>query len=331
MHCRMQAHRYRRQVLRRKEERVLDRQTIKSIKSYARERFGSKRYWPYLALYTEIRGQFQEGWLPYDYYRYTLVPRSNPKAYRHLSALKTFDFRVFGDFAIRPLFLFISGRFFDPDMKLLDETELQKLLEAHNDMLVLKDEFGFGGKQIQIIHSSEFKTEQLVGRMNCIIQPYIYQYKVLNDLYPGSVNTFRVTTFLDKDESVRVKFVVLRFGIDGSKIDNLSSGGQYMGFDLEGHPSDSAYEYELGFNMGQKHRNTEFPFEKVEIPMFGKMLEMCKKAHLAYPYLGLIGWDVCIDQMGEPKLIEWNAYFEPVFWPMEAVFGPYWKDEKFKP
>jgi len=324
-YSRIRAHRERKQVVKKIGRSVINRQIKKSIKEYARQRFGRTNYWPYLALYTEIRGQFIKGWIPYDYFRYVFMPKINPQNYRDLSNIKTFDYRLFGEFAIRPLLVFISGIFYNTDLEIIEEGQVKKLLSDYDNTIVVKEEFGMKGKQINIIHSSEFIPGKLKKNINYIIQPYIKQYKVLNDLYPEGVNTFRVTTFLNTDGSVNIKCVILRFGVDGLKIDNLSSGGQYIYFDSSGKPSNLAYDY-IGLKAGAKHKNTGYLFSDVRIPMFHKILDLCEEAHKKYPYLRLIGWDVCIDDSGEPKLIEWNA-FCPSILPEDINFGPFWTDD----
>lgn len=328
IYARFRAHRIRREVVKKNGNKVINRQIKKSIKEYARERFGKRAYWPYLALYTEIRGEFLKGWIPYDYYRYVLLPGMNPPCFTLISEQKTYDHRLFGDFAIRPLLVYISGMFLNADFELLELEKVKKIISDQNDMIVLKEERGTQGMQIRFIHSSEFKPEMLSEQVNYIIQPYIKQYKVLNDLNSKSINTFRVTTYLKMNGSVDIKFVILRFGVDEAKVDNISTGGQFIYFDDKGNPSDSAYDVR-GAVPGDRHKNSCYRFSNVKIPMFYSILEKCKAAHLKYPYIRLIGWDVCITDSGEPKLIEWNAQ-NPGFWYLEDILGPIWPtDEDF--
>jgi hypothetical protein len=322
---RSEAHKIRKVIVKRKGTTIVNRQVKKSIKEYARKRFGKAAYWPYLALYTEIRGEFIKGWLPYDYYHLVLLPKINPQNYCHLSEQKTFDHTLFGEFAVRPLLVFISGRFYNSGFEFVEKSQVKNFLSDYNEMIVVKEEYGVGGKQVSIVHSSEFIPENLKKNINYTIQPYVKQYKVLHDLYPESVNTFRVNTFLKTDGSVTVKFVFLRSGLDGLKVDNTSSGGQYLFFDTSGNQSNLAYD-DFGFNIGDRHKNTGYLFSDIKIPMFPEILEKCKNAHKKYPYVRFIAWDVCIDSSGEPKLLEWNT-INPGFWPQEAKFGPFWTDD----
>ena len=322
---RRQARKARKKFVRAEGRSVLTRQIKRSIKEYARERFGSSAFWPYLALYTEVRGEFIRGWIPFDYFLYDLEPRLNPAVYRELGNLKTFDYRLFGDFAVKPLFLYVSGIFLNSDYEVIGEKELKKILSDHDQEIVVKQEFGWGGNQVMFIHASEFKTELLQKGINYVIQPLIKQYKVLNDLNPDSVNTFRVTTFLKRDGSIDVVFVILRFGIDGSRVDNLVAGGQCIAIDPSGRPSSMAYN-ELGHKGGEMHKNTGFRFADLNIPMFPEIIAKCKSEHQQYPYIRLIGWDVCLDEKGLPRLLEWNTG-RPTFDMEDALLGPFFPDD----
>ena len=56
------------------------------------------------------------------------------------------------------------------------------------------------------------------------------------------------------------------------------------------------------------------------------IVESCRTAHLKYPYVGVVGWDVCIDEHGKPKLLEWNAYNSLYAW-VDALYGPFMTDD----
>lgn len=319
------AHRYRKEFVRQAGKSILTRQIRRSIKEYARRRFGSKAYWPYLALYTEVRGKFIEGWIPYDYFSNILEPKLNPPVYRQLGNQKSLDYRRYEDFAIKPILFTISGLFYDADFELIEEAKLKDVISAHNINIIVKQDFRKGDKHIQLMHSSEFKPDLLEPGGNYVVQPQIKQYKSLNDLYPDSVNTFRVTTFLKKDASIDIVYSILRFGIDGSKVDSLASGGQCIAIDINGKPAPIAYDKD-GFAKGERHKNTGYRFADLEIPMFPEIIARCKAAHKHYPYARLIGWDVCLNEAGEPKLIEWNTD-SPTFARADAMFGPFFPDD----
>ena len=322
---RIQAHQLRKKVVQAKGEKVLNRKLKGAIKAYCKERFGSSAYWPHLALLTELKGEFVEGWIPDDYFLYILEPKLNPKEYRSLGGQKTYDYQRFGEFAIKPLFLFVTGIFYNADFEVLNKNQLRKVLSDYNDIIVVKQEFGMGGEEVRIIHSSEFKPEQLQIGKNYVIQPLIKQHKILNDLYPESVNTIRVTTFLKKDGSIDIKFVIVRFGVDGLKVDNSSAGGKFINITPEGKGAKTAFDDD-GLPAGEMHPNTGYIYSNLEIPMFQEVLDKCIAGHQKNPYVRMIGWDICINEHGEPKLIEWNTH-RPGYTLDDALFGPFFTDD----
>jgi hypothetical protein len=298
----------------------------KSIKAYARERFGSAAYWPGVALAAEMRGEFIKGWIPFDYFFHVLEPSLNPPGYSSLGDIRTLDYRRFGDFAIKPLLQFITGVFYNGDCKPVGAREMHRILSDYNESIVIKQEFGWGGKQVRVMHSSEFTPELLQKDFNYVIQPFLKQYRILHDLHPESVNTFRVLTFRKKDGSVEVLFTYLRFGVDGSRVDNLSSGGQCVLFDSSGKPEKTAID-EFGLRCGERHKNSGIRFADLEIPMFHEILDKCVSTHQEYPHVRLVGWDICVDESGALKLIEWNSS-QPGFSWEDALFGPFFPDDQ---
>jgi hypothetical protein len=67
-YLRYENHFTRKIVIARKGKSVLINSIQKSTKEYSKLRFREKSYWPYLALYTEIRGEILKGWILYDYH-----------------------------------------------------------------------------------------------------------------------------------------------------------------------------------------------------------------------------------------------------------------------
>jgi len=304
--------------------KIINRQTKKQIKDYCKKTFGKSDFWPYLALYTEIRGEFIPGWLPQDYYWLKMLPQWNPYPQNQLCNLKTFDHKLFTNFSLTPLFVKISDHFFNPEFQMVSEIELMDFFKNYDKLIVVKEEFGRGGHEVSILKSTEFEPKKLKRGQNYVIQPFVEQYELLNQLHPHSVNTFRVNTFLEENGSVSVRYAFLRFGSNGVKVDNLSSGGKWVFYDMEGKPSESAYD-EHGLEVGKKHENTGFEFSKLIIPKFHEMLEKCKEAHRKFPYIKMIGWDVCFDKEGNPILLEWNADQQNIY-AIEGNFGPFFPD-----
>ena len=47
--------------------------------------------------------------------------------------------------------------------------------------------------------------------------------------------------------------------------------------------------------------------EGYEIPSYDKVLETVKRLHFQMPFFDLVGWDMAVDELGDPVILEWNA------------------------
>jgi len=311
-------------VVQRKGFKMVDKKKIRFLKSYSRNNFGSSSYWPYLALYTEIRGKFIPGWLPNDYYAVIMLDKVNPVLLRHISDLKTFDYMIFPDFSLKPIVIKISGYYYDSQRRRLEEDEAKKILYDYNKEVIVKEDFGRGGGQVKFIQSKDLELSQLDNNKNYIVQPVVNQHKELKRLNDKSVNSLRIITYLTDNGEVEVKFAGLRFGIGNIRVDNLSSGGGVCEIMPNGFLKDEAYD-DLGLSIGKKHPESKVAFNEIQIPNYDELLNTCKKSHAIFSYVKLIGWDVAINSKSEPVLLEWNT--RPLMWIPEAISGPMWENE----
>src|SRR5699024_8980214 len=225
---------------------------------------------------------------------------------------------------IEPLFFRSNGNYYDADKIFKTKDEVKETLRELDDEIIVKPEAGRGGKGIIFKHSKELNLERLSPNTNLIFQKVVNQHHELNKLYPHSVNTFRVLTFIDNEGAIRIKFIVIRFGLGESRVDNASSGGNWIFVNQDGVVEPKAYDA-YGNCMSTKHPDTGTIYAELEIPFIDKIITLCKKTHSSFPYSRIIGWDVFVDERGEPKLIEWNAN-NPFFMAIEALFGPFFNE-----
>ena len=307
---------------------VVDRVLMNRIREYAHETFGSSAYWPWLVCFTEIRGAFHEGWVPCDFYRFHLIKKFNPVHSSFLSFTKSFDSRLFGDFSIPYIIFKTNDTFFDMDLNRLDEMAALEKIRAAGGEVVIKKDSGRWGRDIIFVDSSKVEREMLSPKYDIIIQKAFEQHPEIAAVYPRSINTIRITTFLDFDSTVKVKNVVMRIGAGGSRTDNFKTGGHLLFFDEEGRGGTQAYSG-ITLEPENEHPDTGYAYRDLRITALDLAKEKCIQSHYKYPYLRLIGWDVFIDRENKPRLIEWNGKY-PGYWPMEALFGPWWSTKEIR-
>jgi len=134
----------------------------------------------------------------------------------------------------------------------------------------------------------------------------IKQHPEINKIYDKSINTIRILSFIDKEGNVMLISAAMRFGMGGSVVDNGSSGGFYVGVNLEtGTLNNKGLQFnEHGGAEPTKHTDTDYVFGGFKIPFFNESCKLIKKA-LEHLPTGFAGWDVAITPNG-PTLIEAN-------------------------
>jgi hypothetical protein len=309
-----------RTIVKEKGVQLVDKKMKSRIREYCRKTFGSAAYWPWLALYTEIRGEFKEGWIPADYFRFTMLKKINPPEVAYISMNKTLDYRLFGDLCVKPLLIIKDKLIYDAGFQVISKEAANEILKSHNGEVVIKEDDGRGGKEVRFIEASRVSLDDLTGKGGLIIQSFIQQHPVLAEIYPVSTNTLRVVTLMDRLGKIHVKFVALKFGANGTRVDNASMGGRFVYLNDKGEVISDAY-IRRGLKTEKEHPDTGKVYRGLVLPSIDKVYKNCIRAHQMYPYVALIGWDVIIDVTGTPFFVEWNALF-PAFWYNEALVGP---------
>ena len=142
---------------------------------------------------------------------------------------------------------------------------------------------------------------------NIIVQRPIKQSPVLAKINTSSVNTIRMLSMLNRDGSVKIYSSILRMGVNGSCVDNASSGGITCGIMSDGRLKDRAFTAK-GVRF-DRHPDSKICFDTVVIPNFGSICEMVRKAHPQLANFRLLSWDIALGQDNEPILLEINMRF----------------------
>ena len=302
----------------------VDKDQLAEIKNYCREVFDDASYWPWLAFFTEVRGEFKRGWMPDDYYRFDFLPKINPEKFAKFSETKTIDYKLFGDSIVEPLFFRSNGQYCDKDGMVLSRDEVEHRLNQLDHEIVIKRDNGHAGKNVLFREASELSLDELPEDADLLFQKVLQQHSELDKLYPHSINTFRVTTMINDDGDIEIKFIIIRFGRGGTRVDNSSQGGGWLFVKPDGEIFPMGYDND-GLEIGRTHPDSGCIYAKLNLPFIDEVINLCKRTHATFPYTRLIGWDVFVDRNSKARLIEWNAD-NPGIAHVETRFGPFFKD-----
>ncbi len=185
---------------------------------------------------------------------------------------------------------------------------------------------GNGVKKLSIKHGivdekgTKLKDLLIEYGKNYLIQDIVRQHPIMNALNPDSINTIRIVTYR-KGMEVYVMYAAIRIGRKGQQVDNESAGGISAKINLDG--TLSKYAYGAPGQDQLEFTDSGVKLEGYRIPSFDRALDMVKEQHLNLPFQDLVGWDICIDEEGNPMLLEWNTTPELSQSAVGPAFGEY--------
>ena len=143
-------------------------------------------------------------------------------------------------------------------------------------------------------------------RADFVIQDVIKPHSIIAKLSRKAVGIVRITTCRINGVS-RFLSAALRINEEDVPADNYvtkdGKGMVIIGIDQDGKLKDKGY-YSSGVAV-EKTVNGEV-FGGIEIPSFQKMKETVIEAASKLGHFGFVGWDITIDEKGEPVILEYN-------------------------
>ncbi len=209
---------------------------------------------------------------------------------------------------------------------------LDFLMKEKPGNIVLKPHNTFGGYGILIYQNIQYSTEILFKSSNgtavkisdlsekidatlnankiirgFVLEAVVEQHPVIAEIYPHSVNTLRIITYLTKDGQPKIIGARIRIGRNGNLVDNISQGGIHADIDMEtGIISDGLLITSGVESYITNHPDTGVEINGIEIPNWQSILNLCRRAAKATSYQRFVGWDIAVGSSG-PVLIEGNS------------------------
>ena len=147
----------------------------------------------------------------------------------------------------------------------------------------------------------QFKTACMSIKKDIVVQELINQNETISAINPTSINTVRILSLLTQSD-VKIYSSILRMGVDGNRVDNISQGGIACGISRNGVLKKCAYNYRG--DRYYKHPTTGIEFNNIKIPNYNEIVNLVKKAHPAIPKFRLVSWDIVLDNNTMPLLLE---------------------------
>lgn len=257
-------------------------------------------------------GVFSKDYIPKDFYTQELRPRANVYKFQDAYDDKNiYDIILAGENVVHTILKNMNGYFYYEGEPLTRDEAIARC--QNMEEVIIKPAMEMQGNGVKLLTVTNGKTniddltiDQLFKkyRHNFLIQQRVKQHKDLAALNPTSVNTMRILTYRSGMEVLLV-YSVIRIGRSGQVIDNQCAGGISTTITKDGKLGKTAFG---GFSMDDvRVTDTGITLEGYQLPSYDKALEFVKRLHMKLPYFNIIGWDVSIEENGEPILIEYNT------------------------
>lgn len=294
---------------------VLSSAQKKEIKAYFKELSGQDVSLNWHEYLSSRRKEYHKEYIPSDFFRFFICPRANRLNYGYAYSDKNMnDIYLHGVRHPEKVLKNMNG-FFYRDNEAISREEAVKLIQNIDNVLIKPTllTHGDGIRKLTVVNGitnlGGITVEELFDRYkeDYLIEGFVHQHPDMAKLNPSSVNTIRALTYRSGMDVIPL-YTVIRIGRKGQPIDNESAGGISAVINPDG--TLGKYGYGSTSYEPVEKTDTGVTLEGYKIPSYDKVIDTIKRLHLQLPFFRIVGWDICVDEEGEPVLIEWNSHAE---------------------
>lgn len=207
----------------------------------------------------------------------------------------------------------INGCYYDGDSLLNKEAVIKKIHGIEGQMIVLKESVDTGGGHgVRVVNKEQLNMgtfDSFFYSNDMIVEEYLKEGNDLKKYNPDTVNTIRMLTInLNGECSIASAF--LRIGMKGMAVDNISSGGIWVGIKSDG----SLYDYAMD-KLLNKHllSPSGIVFKGEHLRCYEVIKEYALNHHLNFPLANLVAWDFAINEDNCVVVIEVNLGWGDIY------------------
>lgn len=293
-------------------KKELSKEQVSEIQAYYQKLIGRKIPTVWHRYFSARIGVYSKLYVPTSEYKTNIVGRLNVYPLKRAYTDKNVTDMILPNAKQPKILMKNMNGYYYVNGQAVSKEEAAVLCKDLGDVII-KPSLTARGKGVQKIHVENGMTDmdgkslmQVFDsyKSDFLLQELVKQHPEMSALNPSSINTIRIMTYR-KGMDVYVVYTVIRIGRKGQPIDNESAGG----ISTVIHEDGTLGKYAFG---APGVDNVEFTdsgimLEGYVIPSFSKALDFVKHQHLQLPFFNLVGWDIAIEEDGEPTMIEFNV------------------------
>lgn len=310
------------------EKIVFNFEQEKEIQEFFLKNYGKKISTKWHRLYQSYTGQYDKKYFPEIIFTTELQPllrdKNIAKQLADKSMVELLYSNIDGLYIPKTIVLNCSGIWYDSNRNIITKEQAINILNNCGKNIIKKIVDTSSGRGVLIVNINEgydtknnISIEQLLNEFkeNFIVQECLENSSEISKIYPKSLNTFRVMTYIVEGKMYHVP-IAMRMGQGNKEVDNIHAGGLFIGVGDDGKLKEKAFtEYQ---NIYEKHPDTNVKFKDYKISGIDKMIEIAYKCHGRTPHIKLISWDFTIDKNNRITLIEVNLNSQSIWFPQMA-------------
>ncbi len=313
----------------------LTEEQIKSVDELWLKNYGKKISKEWHRLYTSYNGQFNEKYFPEIFLTTNLLNKLNPSPARNYlddkSLLSAYLYDLEDECRIPKNYVYNCNDYFYDKNGIITLKKTIEILYNIGESVIKPSSDTSSGKNVRILNVengidsiSNEHIEEILKKYgkNFVVQEKIKPHKDFAKLYPTAINTVRINSYIC-DGKVYIAPIALRLGRNNSYVDNSHAGGIAVGVTSEGKLM--KYAFSQDGEKFDKHPNTNIVFENYQLPKIKEMIEFTKKNHYRFLHMGIVAWDLTVDENNNIVVIEANITAPSLWFPQyctgEAFFG----------
>lgn len=302
----------------------------KQFDEFWKRNYGKKISNRWHRLYESVSGVHRIDYLPEIIYTTKIAPKVNDYTYCKVYADKNLN-ELFYNKRIEGVrtpeyFIFNNhGRFYDGNRHLISLKKAVEIISDIGEAVVKPTVDSSSGNNVLIVNMIDGKdtrsgitAQEIVKKYksNFTVQEKIKPNKELSTLYPTSINTLRVISYVCGDK-IGVAPISLRLGGGGSEVDNIHAGGMSISVAEDGSLAKCAYRLGYGDSSEcfESHPDTGVVFDGYKLSFIDRIISAATRLHEMTANIGMVSWDLTLDGDGNIVVVEVNLRGQSVWFP----------------